>query len=371
MAHLGTPKRSIREESAGTTSAPANVMKLRSTLVRVAVLASGAAAAVAAGACSSSSEGTTPSVTAVPSCGGCNCGQPPVTQGNATPEKACAIASDRPVGTGCNTFCKALNGGAGTNYFCMLPSQYTTAFANAQDGGADAGDAGDAGAGGTCPDWTESVVVQCGYLCLGRRTAGIADPIPAPVAALGPIFAERAYLEAVSVHAFARLERELAFHGAPPALRQKARRARRDEIRHTAMTTRLARRFGTTASLPQAPCEVPVRDVFAIARENAVEGCVRETYGAVIGLLEAATSSDADVRRSARLIAEDECRHAELAMEVARWIAPKLSASERAAVDAAVAEAIAELGARGDRHVVALLDAHVWREGGEAALIRA
>ena len=76
------------------------------------------------------------------------------------------------------------------------------------------------------------------------------------------------------------------------------------------VTTRLARRFGTTASLPPAPGEMPVREIFAIARENAVEGCVRETYGAVIGLVEAATSSDPDVRRSSRRIAEDECRHA-------------------------------------------------------------
>ena len=343
-------------------------MTLRSTLIHVAALASAAAAGAAA--CSSSSSSSDTATTAeagagdaspvlTPGCGGCNCGAPAVTQGDTTPDQACAIASESSFGSSaCSTFCGGLNDAGLRSYFCNVPPAYAAAFQSAQrDASADA----DIDAGKTCPTWTENVVVQCGYPCLGRRTAGIADPRPCDGAALGAVFANRAYLEAVSVHAFARLERELAFHRAPVALRGQARRARRDEIRHTAMTVRLARRFGTTASLPEPPTEAPARSLFEIARENAVEGCVREMYGAVMGLIEAATSSDADVRCSSQRIADDECRHAELAMTVAHWIAPQLTPRERAAVHDAVAEAIADHRARGDRSVVALLDARVWK----------
>ncbi len=343
-------------------------MKLRTTLLHLAALAS---ASVSINACSAGSavagagsDGGTEdasadaSAEAQPACGGCNCGAPAVTQGNATPDEACAIVSTGPGnGSACNAFCAGLNGGKTAQYFCGLPGAYTTAYEAAQsDGGSDGGDAG-----ATCPAFTDQVVVQCGYPCLGRRTSGIDDPTPCEAEALGAVFANRAYLEAVSVHAFARLEHELAFHGAPPALRRDARRARRDEVRHTAMTMRLARRFGETASLPAPAADAPVRGLFEIARENAVEGCVRETYGAVMGLVEAATSSDSDVRRSSQRIAEDECRHAELAMDVARWLAPQLTPSEREAVNAAVDHAIADLRARGDRRIVDLLDARVWK----------
>jgi hypothetical protein len=347
-------------------------MKLRTTLLHLAALAS---ASVSINACSAGSTTAGPgsdggtedasadaSAEAAPACGGCNCGAPAVTQGNATPDEACAIlASTQVAGSACNAFCAGLNGGKTATYFCSLPGAYSTAYQAAQ---ADADAGSDADAGKTCPAWTDQVVVQCGYPCLGRRTSGIDDPTPCETEALGAVFANRAYLEAVSVHAFARLERELAFHGAPPALRRDARRARRDEVRHTAMTVRLARRFGETASLPAPAVDASVRGLFEIACENAVEGCVRETYGAVMGLVEAATSSDSDVRRSSQRIAEDECRHAELAMDVARWLAPQLTPAEREAVDAAVDEAIADLRARGDRRIVDLLDARVWKMTG-------
>ncbi len=56
--------------------------------------------------------------------------------------------------------------------------------------------------------------------------------------------------------------------------------------------------------------------------ENAVEGCVRETYGAVRGLVEAQTSRDRGIRHARKSIAADECRHAELAWAVHAWAIP-------------------------------------------------
>lgn len=365
--------------SCGTIAAITRCMKLRSTLFQLAALLSTVTA------CSSGGPGALPDSDAGPGggtdggptpgggtdggtdgsvqppCGGCNCPSPATMQGTATPDQACAIVAASGGGGGgsgpsCDAFCASLPGNKGQGYFCTIPTDYQTAYQKAQTDASGSPDGGP-----TCPEWSAGkVVVQCGYQCLGRRTDGIADPTACDPAELGAVFASRAYLEAVSVHAFARLERELAFHGAPKELLRAARRARREEIRHTAMTVRLARRFGASASLPAAPAETPVRSLFEIARENAVEGCVRETYGAVIGLVEASTSSDDEVRAASRRIAEDECGHAELAMAVARWIEPLLTASDRAKIRAAVGEAIADLRARGDAQIVELLDARVW-----------
>ena len=77
--------------------------------------------------------------------------------------------------------------------------------------------------------------------------------------------------------------------------------------------------------------------------ENAVEGCVRETYGAVIGHYQAACALDPVVRDVMRVIAEDEIRHAELAWHVAAWLEPQLSNSERLQLLAAKRESLTDL----------------------------
>jgi len=298
-------------------------------------------------------------------CGGCNCGPgPTVPSGNATADVACGIAkevvgSDVAYGVTCEDFCSSLNPGGGGGYFCSLPQAYVTAYQSAQG---DGGNGLDGGAdGGVCPSWSGEVLVSCGYNCTGRRTDGVAGLHGCAGATTGDVLAERATLEAVSVHAFATLERELAAHGAPPALLRDVRRARRDEVRHTAMMARLARRFGGTPRAFEAPAGSPVRGLFAIALENAVEGCVRETYGAVVGLVEARVSRDAQVRRAMRSIAADECRHAELAWEVAAWLSPRLTPAEREAVDRATRDAVAALAREGDAGIVRMLATRVWK----------
>lgn len=357
---------------------------LRTTLVHIAAILS-ATAACSSTTSSSSPTGGGPSdggptnsdggIDSGPTaCGGCNCPVPATGSGQATPEQACAIsAGSAATGGGglgsspaCDAFCASLPGNSGNGFYCVVDSTYQQAYNGAVDGGASVG--GDAGAdagddAGVCPAWSGTVTVECGYACLGRRTAGIADPDDGASPSLGAIFANRTYLEAVSVHAFARLERELAFHGAPRELRDAARSAQRDEARHTAMTARLARRFGAKARLPKRPAATAPRSLFEIARENAVEGCVRETYGAVVGLLEARQSTDAAVRRAAVRIADDECGHAELALRIAAWIESRLSESERAAVRRAAAEAVEDLRARGDARIVAQLEDQVWSRG--------
>ncbi|MGH7297352.1 MAG: hypothetical protein ACRELB_20610 [Polyangiaceae bacterium] len=91
-----------------------------------------------------------------------------------------------------------------------------------------------------------------------------------------------------------------------------------------------------------------------------MEGCIRETYGAVIGLVEARLSSDAAVRRAMESVGADECRHAELAWAVGEWLTPRLTAAEKAEVESAMRAAVAELARAGNPRVVAMLRDRVW-----------
>ncbi|RKH15336.1 ferritin-like domain-containing protein [Corallococcus sp. CA053C] len=162
--------------------------------------------------------------------------------------------------------------------------------------------------------------------------------------ALGHYFAEAAHLEAASVHAFLRLREELALHGADAGLQDAARRSAMDEVMHTDVTGRLARRFGAT---PQRPvvAERPLRPLSEVALDNAVEGCVRETYGALVAHYQALHARDAEVREAMMSIAEDETRHAGLSWDIDQWARPRLSAPEREALREAQRQAVALLRA--------------------------
>jgi hypothetical protein len=283
----------------------------------------------------------------------CNPNAPPPSQVSAG--EACQLLEEVPYigqvvyGPTCAKIC-------GSAYECLLPNDY---FAQVQalnpDGGVLSSD-GSPGQTLDCPATFSTVTVTCIVNCTGRLTEGYSAPGRAPRHD-GERFAAMAYLEAVSVHAFRRLERELAAHGAPPELLRGARRARRDEVRHTATTSRLARARGRSPRLPAAPPRETVRSLFAIALENAVEGCVRETYGAVAGLVEAQTSAEASLRVAMRGIAVDECRHAELAWAVHSWALPRLSEDERRSIERAMKEAVAEIRARDPRAAALLFTA--------------
>lgn len=168
---------------------------------------------------------------------------------------------------------------------------------------------------------------------IGRRPAGLVLASGArATSALGDHFARMSELEAASVVAFERLARELVQHAAPRSLIRAADRARRDEIRHAALTEKIARRFGgePAATSIEAPRS---RSVQEIARENAVEGCVRETYGALVAHFQARRAQDPEIAAALAEIAEDETRHAALGWAVARWADSRLSKAERRNVE--------------------------------------
>src|SRR6185503_14935870 len=85
---------------------------------------------------------------------------------------------------------------------------------------------------------------------------------------------------------------------------------------------------------------LPLRDLEAIAIENATEGCVRETYGALLGFWQARAARHPAVREVYARIAEDELSHAALAWRVAEWIEERLTPQARERVQAARAKAV-------------------------------
>ncbi len=86
----------------------------------------------------------------------------------------------------------------------------------------------------------------------------------------------------------------------------------------------------------------PVRSLLAIALENAVEGCVRETWGALLAAYQA-EHAEGSLRGMFRVIARDEAQHALLGHRVAEWAERSLPATERAQVASARAQAVEAL----------------------------
>src|SRR5262249_52917556 len=131
--------------------------------------------------------------------------------------------------------------------------------------------------------------------------------------------------------------------GAPRTLARAARRAARDEMRHTVLTAALTRRFGIEPGHPELQPR-PLRTLLEFALDNVSEGCVRETYGAACAQFQAARAEDADVRAALLGIAADEARHAELSWSIHDWVSERLSANDLRALELAARRAILELG---------------------------
>lgn len=195
--------------------------------------------------------------------------------------------------------------------------------------------------------------------CGGRRPAGLVDPVVST--GIAGWLARSAHLEAASVPAFLELARELELHGAPPALARAARRSAVDEIRHARAIGALARRFGA-APPPVERARTAPRSLVELARDNAVEGCARETYAALVAVHQSRTARDPFVASTYAGIARDESRHALLSAAIDAWAADRLGVRRARSVDESRREALAELASgveegRGARAVLGLPDA--------------
>jgi len=175
----------------------------------------------------------------------------------------------------------------------------------------------------------------------GRRPAGYRRGRPCGPA-VGAYIAQQAELEAASVRAFADLHDDLIALGAPRALVRATVSAAADEVRHARACDRLARRHGVAPDL-RALGAAGRRSRAQLATDNLVEGCVRETYGAVLASYQARAARDATLRGAMRAIARDEAKHAALSWRIQRWLWPQLSDHERRAALTAAADARVEL----------------------------
>ena len=180
------------------------------------------------------------------------------------------------------------------------------------------------------------------YWCEGRRPLGHVEGQHTGDA-LGRACADMAYLEAASVHAFEELAGQLRRFGAPAQLVARCRAAADDERRHARWMSALSARRGIAVGAPRA--EPRSGDLLAIARHNAVEGCVHETWAALAAHYRAQAAADPMLRAVFARIALDETRHAQLAWDLHAWLLGRLDDADRASVLAAQRDALTALPA--------------------------
>lgn len=161
---------------------------------------------------------------------------------------------------------------------------------------------------------------------------------------LGALLAEFAYLEAASIFAFHELATQLEHFGAPSELIARCRAAAEDERRH-------ANVLGTLAGVSPIEPRVQARrqpNLFEFARHNAVEGCVLESFAALLACVRAESAADPAIRAAYREIADDELRHGQLAWDIHAWVCTRLDPAAYQEVLAERARALAELPERAE-----------------------
>lgn len=178
----------------------------------------------------------------------------------------------------------------------------------------------------------------------GRRPGGlVARKRAKRESPIASFLAASAHLEAASVDAFEILRSELTAHGAPRSLRRAAGQSAKDERRHARIMRAFARRAGARVERPRVLRSTAPRPLLDIALENAREGNINETYGAIVALWQSQHAGSTQLRAAYARIARDEARHAALAFRVANWIEPRLTEQERRLVHEARKAAIASL----------------------------
>ncbi len=159
---------------------------------------------------------------------------------------------------------------------------------------------------------------------------------------LGAYFSNMAAMETAAITAFRYLVRELEAYQAPDELVQMARLAVDEEIDHAEMAGLLSEAYRTP--VPEVKVDdFQLRSLFKIALENAVEGCVNETFAAACGIWQHEHAEHEVFRAVMGRVAEEESGHADLSWKIHRWVMPQLSEAERQHIYQAQQEAVADL----------------------------
>lgn len=179
-------------------------------------------------------------------------------------------------------------------------------------------------------------------LCDGRHPAGIVHTDFSELHGSGGYLARMAHYEAASVSAFVHLAEELDDLGAPLHFVETAKKAAREEVVHAHAVAALARKRGAIAPSPRLK-PPPLRTLEEVAAENATEGCVREAFGALVGLYQSVHAKAPDVRATMDMIAEDEVSHAAFSFSLHQHFGARMDDESRQRVEQQREQALAQL----------------------------
>ena len=176
-----------------------------------------------------------------------------------------------------------------------------------------------------------------------RRPPGLVAQKPLRArSALGEYLAREARLLRASAEAFRSLSDALFAVGAPCALTGRAACAANDRGRHAELVARLASRSGGRPAPLRIAKQKP-RTLAELALDNVVEGCVRDTYGALVAAWQAEHARSRSVAAAMDTIARDALRHAALGWALSGWFLPQLKRREQTAVERALHDAVGKL----------------------------
>ena len=160
--------------------------------------------------------------------------------------------------------------------------------------------------------------------------------------ALGNYFASVSNAEASSIAAFLQLRKELAFHNAPKELQDRCFGAAKQEVEHARVMVKMAENHQGKLA-PFIFGEFQPRSLIDLALDNAIEGCIFETFSALKLLQQAHNSAHPVLAQTLKQIALDEVSHAELAWDIHKYLLTRLSNEEMKIVLKAQQEAIQRL----------------------------
>jgi hypothetical protein len=155
-------------------------------------------------------------------------------------------------------------------------------------------------------------------------------------------FARAYHAEASSVAAFLQLRSELDLHNAPKELLERCSVAANEEVHHARMMAKMAKDCGN--ELPTLDFgELPHRSLFDLVLDNAIEGCIFESYSALKAHFQAQNAIDSGIRAIMKVIATDETKHAQLAWDIHQYLMSLLSSTEQQQIRIAQQQALKQL----------------------------
>ncbi len=177
-----------------------------------------------------------------------------------------------------------------------------------------------------CTPFGDELYCVLKFCGVGRQADGVAAI--GHGSGLGAVLGEMAAHEAAAVLAFEQLAQELKLHGLPDALVEGARLAADDERRHSRLVGGLAALHGGSFETRRQR-DLSVRPLEEIAFDNAVEGCVRETFGCAVGAWQAEHAADPLVRQVMASVTADEIGHGAWSWSLATALERTLTLAQR------------------------------------------